>query len=430
MGGHHDDDHNGSDHEDIGGGGSPHHTTKMSGKERSNLLYVRDHLGSMDLQSVKVSSSPKSSDSDSDEDEKGCFTAGGFKWIRYLARRLATRLLCRAHFSPKYVWKNGIIGSTRQYVGIEDEHHEPWTGLFVDLIYVAMCSKLAHILMVCQLDFEILFLVGNMMFLFFLSRFFIDEYNIRFESDGIFHRVITFLYIAGICVMLVNSNIASGGSDDGHRRLSSFEMTPGMTPHDSVEQYHRMLAAAAASGEAKPFCTLDSDYFHQFSIGFHITRVSLILLLLGMMLIDQSNRVFYMFAPRVVCLLCSVVSMLVADLAVHDTHMKVWPLMACVLFEFIGYISGGIIVFLKKAGRWNYLVGTMCVCLCLCASASLPLVCPRSSSLALTSIHPPTTQVLSCQLLGGPGTHRHLHSRGPRRVYAYASDSRLDSENW
>lgn len=396
MTGHSEDEHG---HEDVGGL-THHHTTTMTSATRDDLLYVHDKLGGVHLQSVKVaadeaaearSSKYTSLNADAGGTKRTSFVghtmSSSWKTLRQWARKLATMTLCRAHFSPKYVWKNGIVGSSRQYVGLEDEHHEPWTGLFVDLIYVAMCSKVAHILLGCQPNMEILFSVGCMMHLFFLSRFFLDEYNIRFESDGIFHRAITFLYIAGICVMLINCNVQYlGDGGGGHRRLddmnggdvlesfsgsagvdlssmtseqlSQLRMNAGYTPYDAMSDYARRLAAASSAGD-KPYCRLDNHYFHGFSLGFYITRVSLVLLIVAMMLIDQSNRVFYMFSPRLFFLFCSLIVMIIGDSSIVPSEYKMWPLFVCVLLEILGYVSGGIIVYLKKGGYWNRLVGTM-----------------------------------------------------------------------
>jgi len=276
------------------------------------------------------------------------------KSARQIARKVATQILCRAHFNPRYVWKNGIIGSVRMYVGLEDEHEENWTALFVDLIYVAMCSKLAHTFLTCEMNLNLFLWTATLMQIFFFSRFFLDEYNIRFETDDLFHRMLTFLYIFGICIMLVNINFSPDGEGGAYRRLDEMSQESAFSP---VEAYQRMLAATG--GAAKPVCSLDAVSFHALSYGFYMTRVALLLLYVGIMLIDQSHRVFYMFSIRVIAYICSIIFIVITDLVVEDPHQKVYPLLCAVACELLGYISGGIIVVLKKAGKWTSLWGTM-----------------------------------------------------------------------
>ena len=285
------------------------------------------------------------------------------KTFRHFARKVATQILCRAHFNPRYVWKNGVIGSVRLYVGLEDEHEENWTALFVDLIYVAMCSKLAHTFLTCEMNVNLFLWTATLMQIFFFSRFFLDEYNIRFETDDLFHRMLTFLYIFGICIILVNINFsADDGSGGAHRRLDVFSpmLDYSSASSDSYgyqDTVHRMLAVSG--GAAKPVCSLSGVSFHAMSMGFYMTRVALLLLYVGIMLIDQSHRVFYMFSIRVLAYIASIIMVIITDYAVHDPHMKVYPLLGAVAFEFFGYVSGGMIVTLKKAGRWDSLMGTM-----------------------------------------------------------------------
>ena len=101
--------------------------------------------------------------------------------VHKTARSLVSFVFCRAHFSPRYVWKDNKVGSTRLYVGLEDEHEESWTGLFVDLMYVAMCSKMAHLFIQCEVTFQLVFNVFMLMHVFFFSRFFLDEYVTRID---------------------------------------------------------------------------------------------------------------------------------------------------------------------------------------------------------------------------------------------------------
>jgi hypothetical protein len=225
---------------------------------------------------------------------------------------------------------------------------------------VAMCSKLAHTFLTCEMNLNLFLWTATLMQIFFFSRFFLDEYNIRFETDDLFHRMLTFLYIFGICIMLVNINFSADaeGTAGAHRRLDAFSPP---VDYSSPFQYsfqapvHRMLGVRAE----KPVCSLDTVSFHALSMGFYMTRVALLLLYVGIMLIDQSHRVFYMFSIRVLAYVASIVFVIITDFVVHDPHAKVYPLLCSVACEFLGYVSGGIIVMLKKAGRWDSLWGTM-----------------------------------------------------------------------
>ena len=249
------------------------------------------------------------------------------------ARSLVSTLFCRSHFSPRYVWKDNVVGSTRLYVGLEDEHEESWTGLFVDLIYVAMCSKMAHLFIQCEVTVSLVFNIFMLMHVFFFSRFFLDEYNIRFELDDIFHRVLTFGYVAGICIMLVNLNMVE--KDSGYRRL-----------------------AGTDDGGGRYECSMDVDYFQGFAVGYFVTRLSLMILYVGIMLLDETHRVFYMFFVRLVVWGFSLIMMVIA-MTVTDPDYIIYPVVAALFFELLGFLSGGFMTKLRKHNMWPYQIGTM-----------------------------------------------------------------------
>ena len=70
---------------------------------------------------------------------------------------------------PRYIWKDGIVGSRFEFVGTHEES-ESWMALFLDLLYVCLFSKLSEILGECDVTLEVLLFCGALVMVFFISR--------------------------------------------------------------------------------------------------------------------------------------------------------------------------------------------------------------------------------------------------------------------
>jgi low temperature requirement protein LtrA len=250
-------------------------------------------------------------------------------------RSMFSALLVRPHFEPKYIWKDGIIGGVRQYVGFGHEHEEHWTSLFLDLMYVCMCSKVASLLNYCNVDVDMILLSFLFMQSFFSSRFFIDEYNQRFDKDDLFHRILLFAYVVGIAVMLVNVNVDMEDS--------------------SYSSYRRGLGAASTT-DTRYECKINSTYWSNFVIGFCITRSAIIVLYSGLSFIDQSTRVWHQFSLRLVFFVLAIVMMVVATVE-EDVTVKPYFFLVAMLLELIGHLSTAITMYLRRKGWWPWEMG-------------------------------------------------------------------------
>lgn len=250
-------------------------------------------------------------------------------------RSMFSALLVRPHFEPKYIWKDGVIGGVRQYVGFGHEHEEHWTSLFLDLMYVCMCSKVASLLNYCNVDAEMIMLSFLLMLSFFSSRFFIDEYNQRFDKDDLFHRILLFAYVVGIAVMLVNVNLDM---------------------EDSSYSSSRRGLGAASTTDTRYECKINSTYFGNYVIGYCITRGAIIVLYSGLSFIDQSIRVWHQFALRLALFALAIVLMVVAT-AEDDVSVKTYIFLAAMLLEVFGHLTTAISMHLRRLGWWPWDIG-------------------------------------------------------------------------
>lgn len=152
---------------------------------------------------------------------------------------------------------------------------EVWMYLFLDLLYVCMMSKLSDLIVVCQPSPELICIIFSILYIFYSSRFLIDEFCARFAQDDVFHRLFYFIYTVGILVMVMNSEMLRFGS--GH----------------SEEAFQES-------------CHFDIDLFAGFGYGFIITRGSILTLYMVTMKHDVSGLVFSQFFHRILHLLVDV----------------------------------------------------------------------------------------------------------------------------
>jgi len=108
----------------------------------------------------------------------------------------------------------------QEYEVIEDreesEKEGTWMYLFVDLVFVALISKLAAVMENCAISFHSMSFVCTMMSIMFVTRLYLDEYCGRFYVNDLFHRLIYFMYTMSMFIMALNINAAptDGGESD------------------------------------------------------------------------------------------------------------------------------------------------------------------------------------------------------------------------
>lgn len=90
--------------------------------------------------------------------------------------------------------------------GEEAEESWKWMFLFVDLVFVALISKLAAVMENCAISFHSMSFVCTMMTMMFMTRLYLDEYCGRFYVNDLFHRLIYFMYTMSMFVMALNIN--------------------------------------------------------------------------------------------------------------------------------------------------------------------------------------------------------------------------------
>lgn len=224
-------------------------------------------------------------------------------------------------FQPRYVWKDNKVGGTREYIGEGEEDVEIWMQLFLDLLYVCMLSKLTHELIYCKPTPTLFICTFSILYIFYLSRFIIDEFCMRFAQDDIFHRLFYFVYTVGTLIMVLNSNM--------FRPTGDHEGSPDLFSES---------------------CNVDSAYFSGFSYGFYITRGSIFALYIVTMKFDASGRTYYQFFHRMVFLLVDMVLFLLADLTTHTINIKTGCIIAVAAFEIVGTVLGVVIMKLKRNG--------------------------------------------------------------------------------
>jgi hypothetical protein len=154
-----------------------------------------------------------------------------------------------------------------------DSEHEIWLDLFLDLIYIATFSNIAHVVMKCGVDDYSMFLWAGCIFTaIFNSRFLIDEYaNIFFVNDY-YHRVFYYFYCVGLFLMAFNVytydyETEYSDNESGHRRLLSDDLF------------------------VDPNCLrYDNHFENEFSIGFVITRLSVLFMYIRASLRDKKCK--------------------------------------------------------------------------------------------------------------------------------------------
>jgi len=144
------------------------------------------------------------------------------------------------------------------------EDQDAWIFLFLDLVYVGLFSKLSAAFETNSLSLHTFQVVIAVFIICFTSRLSLDEYSNRFFANDIFHRVLYFLYTAGVFSMVIN--VMTGDPESTRHGLSAQENSGHSVPHED--------GGLSVRGGG-------------FLIGFVFTRVSIFLLYLS---IGYHNR--------------------------------------------------------------------------------------------------------------------------------------------
>ena len=203
-------------------------------------------------------------------------------------------------FRPRYVWQDGKIGTKSVYQGrspVPGEDLKVWTGLFLDLIFVALIAQLTLVLTTCSSSFSSLGYCYGVLSFFYVSRSQFDEYCIRFSQDDILHRIYYFIYT--LSILFICSFVGM-----------SYEVT-----HNS-----RLLSS---SGSSDFNCSISNDYYTRFGYALFVNRLTIMALYVLCFLVDKSGKSIQQFMFRIVCGIGVILLYLVSDKAISDSNSKI-----------------------------------------------------------------------------------------------------------
>ncbi len=219
-------------------------------------------------------------------------------------------------FQPKYLWQNDVIGGNRIYMG-NSEEAVAWNNFFIDLLYVAVATRLSAILQGCEIDSRVIIIIYSIASIFFHLRMNLDEYSIKFYTDDIFHRSVYFLYIVGVVIM----GMTSSGLLDfiGH-----------------------------GYGYERHECNLNYAYFEKFLVGYLIARISSAILYIVAATQDKTGRFYRQYITRMIILMISTIICIVS-VYVNNSGLSIALFFISSEFE---YLILGFVAYMKK--YYNY----------------------------------------------------------------------------
>jgi len=89
-----------------------------------------------------------------------------------------------------------------------------WVFKFVDLVFVALLSKLSQVLEFCSLSFHSFSYVTSVFAVLYVTRMTMDDYGVHFLADDSFHVVLYFAYFMSTFIMTLNLHVDKDGVDD------------------------------------------------------------------------------------------------------------------------------------------------------------------------------------------------------------------------
>ena len=100
---------------------------------------------------------------------------------------------------------------------LKDQQRKYWVFKFVDLVFVALLSKLSKVLEYCALSFHSYLFVTSLFCLLFVTRMTADEYGVQFIAHDSFHIICYFVYFMSNFIMSLNINVLE---NDDHQDAS------------------------------------------------------------------------------------------------------------------------------------------------------------------------------------------------------------------
>ena len=241
-------------------------------------------------------------------------------------------------FAPRYKWSEGI-GSKFKYVGDGHEHSEPWSSLFLDLVFVAMCSKVTHQFILCKYSGELVVLTFCTFLMFYNVRFDNDAWMLNFGADDLKHRFFNFAYVFGVVVMVLNVGVSYEDHSDQSLEING-------APLD--DKHHRALSEGVELIAKQ--CYLDPYLYRNFLGGFCISRACWLTLAAAAAFNDKSQGVFYQYAWKWIFKIIGTIVFFIGAFAVHDVHIKLYMLIFVACGDGFAHFTGLFSIMLVKMG--------------------------------------------------------------------------------
>lgn len=99
---------------------------------------------------------------------------------------------------------------------LKKQQRKYWVFKFVDLVFVALLSKLSKVLENCALSFHSFVFVTSLFCLLFVTRMMADEYGVQFIAHDSFHIICYYVYFMSNFIMVLNINVV-----ENHEHLDS-----------------------------------------------------------------------------------------------------------------------------------------------------------------------------------------------------------------
>lgn len=229
-------------------------------------------------------------------------------------QRVRTKLYKGYH--PKYVWKDGKIGGTREYVGCGDEE-QTWIVFFIDLCFVAYVSRMSHVLTTCLLTDETLVLIIFMSNVCHNLRMSMVDYSVRFYTDDFLHRMLLFAHIGGIVIMVMTIEGATG-------MQAATDATGGHGGDGHTDQ---------------PVCSISYEDLGAYVAGYSIARNAVFLLQLVQRLNDSSGKFQQQYNLRMLTgMLANILTIVGANLTGNTTTTLALLYISCEIESLINAV--------------------------------------------------------------------------------------------
>ncbi len=111
---------------------------------------------------------------------------------------------------PNLVWDDdfkGYVIALDQDIAEDEIRMGTWMFLFIDLIFVAVVSKCADIVLQCAISIHTIIFTSTIITVMFVTRLHLDDYCNRFYVNDVFHRILYFSYAVCMFIMCLNINV-------------------------------------------------------------------------------------------------------------------------------------------------------------------------------------------------------------------------------